>query len=162
MEQVYQYQDKEPKILRWGVSNFDIDDMEELCNCRNGDNCAVNQVLYHLGSRGIEFSLLPWMMEHNMPVMAYCPIAKGGSLRRELLKNQVVNDIAASHNASPIQILLAWVLRDSDIIAIPKAVQEEHVIENAKAASIVLAESDLAKLDSAFPKPHRKISLDIL
>jgi diketogulonate reductase-like aldo/keto reductase len=153
---------KEGKILRWGVSNLDTDDMEELWNCRNGANCATNQVLYHLGSRGIEFDLLPWLRERKVPVMAYCPIAKGGQLRRELLSNRIVNEIADEHNVKPIQLLLAWILRTNDIIAIPKAVQEEHVIENARAASIQLTKEDLNRLEEAFPKPRRKMSLDIL
>lgn len=153
---------KQGKILRWGVSNFDTDDMQELFECSNGKNCVTNQVLYHLGSRGIEFDLMPWLGESKVPIMAYCPIAKGGQLRRELLKNQVVNEIAQRHNAAPIQILLAWAIRSGNVIAIPKAVQEEHVIENAEASFIYLSQEDLEKLDAVFPRPGRKMSLDIL
>lgn len=153
---------KEGKILRWGVSNLDIQDMKELWDCKNGANCITDQVLYHLGSRGIEFSLLPWQREHKMPIMAYCPIAKGGQLRRELFKNPIVNEIAEAHNARPAQIVLAWCIRTNDVIAIPKAVQEEHVIENASAALIDLSEEELARIDNAFPKPMRKMALDIL
>lgn len=153
---------KEGKILRWGVSNFDIKDMKELWNCKNGTNCMTDQVLYHLGSRGIEFSLLPWQREHKLPTMAYCPIAKGGKLRKELLKNPIVNKIAEDHDAEPLQIMLTWCIRSNDIIAIPKAVQEEHVIQNAKANLIDLTKEDLCKLDKAFPKPLRKMELDVL
>lgn len=153
---------KQGKILRWGVSNLDRPDMEELINCRNGENCMINQVLYHLGSRGIEFDLLPWQRSNNMPIMAYCPIAKGGRLRKQLLKDKTVNEVAEKYNAKPLQILLAWVIRTNDVIAIPKASHEEHVIENAEAGSIVLSEDDLVKLDKIFPKPNRKMSLDIL
>lgn len=153
---------REGKILRWGVSNFDTEDMEELWNYTKGENCITNQVLYHLGSRGIEFDLLPWQRERNMPLMAYCPIAKGGILRRQLLNDPIVNEIAKEHNVKPLQIILAWSIRSRDVIAIPKAVQREHVIENAKAGSIILSEEDLNRLEGAFPKPRRKMSLDIL
>ncbi|WP_446899163.1 aldo/keto reductase [Clostridium sp. LBM24168] len=153
---------RQGKILRWGVSNLDTQDMEEIVSYKNGKNCMANQVLYHLGSRGIEFDLLPWQRKHNMPIMAYCPIAKGGRLRRRLLEDKTVNEIAIKYSANPLQILLAWSIRTKDVVAIPKASCEEHVIENAKAGSIMLSKSDLARLDKIFPKPDRKMSLDIL
>lgn len=153
---------KQGKILRWGVSNFDTADMKELWSCEKGSNCNINQVLYHLGSRGIEFDLLPWQREHRVPVMAYCPIAKGGELRNGILSNSIVKQIAENHKATPIQILLAWTMRTKDVIAIPKASHEDHVIDNAAAASINLTEEELAQLDKAYPKPNRKVSLDIL
>lgn len=83
---------KEGKIVRWGVSNFDTDDMKELWNTTNGKNCMTNQVLYHLGSRGIEYDLLPWQREHHMPIMAYSPLAQGGTLRRQLLTEEILED----------------------------------------------------------------------
>lgn len=107
------------KIKNWGVSNFDIDDMEELWRISQGRNCQVNQVLYHMGSRGIEYSLLPWMREHQVALMAYCPLAQGGSLRRGLLNNSAVLAIAEKHHATPIQVLLAWCVRDGHTIAHP-------------------------------------------
>jgi diketogulonate reductase-like aldo/keto reductase len=153
---------KEGKILRWGVSNFDTDDMIELWNTPNGSNCATNQVLYHLGSRGIDFDLLPWQREHHMPIMAYSPLAQGGSLRKQLLSDPVINEIAKNHNVKPLQIALAWTIRTNDVIAIPKAVQEQHVFENAEAASIELTQEDLNRLDEVFPKPRKKMPLDII
>ncbi len=153
---------KEGKILRWGVSNFDTDDMEELLSEANGASCMTNQVLYHLGSRGIEFDLLPWQQEHQMPIMAYSPIAQGGSLRRQLLSDAAVLDIARKHNVQPLQIVLAWCIRSNHVIAIPKAVQEEHVVANAAAASIELTTEDFQRLDTVFPKPNRKMPLDII
>lgn len=153
---------KQGRILRWGVSNMDTQDMEQIVNCRNGSNCMLNQVLYHLGSRGIEFDLLPWHRENNMPIMAYCPIAKGGRLKRQLMKDRTVNELAAKYNAKPLQIILAWAIRTDDVIAIPKASCEEHVIENAKAAAIQFSKDDLDKLERLFPKPDRKMPLDIL
>ncbi len=153
---------KQGKILRWGVSNLDTADMKELMSCSGSENCMANQVLYHLGSRGIEFDLMPWQRKRNIPIMAYCPIAKGGRLRKELLEDEAVSEIALKYHVKPLQVLLAWVIRDDDIIAIPKASREEHVIENAEAASIVLSKEDMDKLDRVFPKPDKKVRLEIL
>lgn len=153
---------KQGKILRWGVSNLDTADMKELMSCSGSENCMANQVLYHLGSRGIEFDLMPWQRKRNIPIMAYCPIAKGGRLRKELLEDEAVSEIALKYHVRPLQVLLAWVIRDDDIIAIPKASREEHVIENAEAASIVLSKEDIDRLDRVFPKPDKKVRLEIL
>jgi len=153
---------KDGKILRWGVSNFDTDDMEELLNKSMGKNCSVNEVLYHLGSRGIDFDLLPWQRKKNIPTIAYCPLAQGGFLKKELLRNEILNEIAEEHDVKPLQIALAWTIRENDIISIPKASNINHIIENAKAASIILSSKDIEKLEKVFKKPIRKISLDIV
>lgn len=153
---------KAGKILRWGVSNFDTEDMDELVASANGTNCITNQVLYHLGSRGIEFDLLPWQKQHQMPITAYSPIAQGGSLRRQLLRDSTILDIARSHNVQPLQIVLAWCIRSNQVIAIPKAGQPEHVMQNAAAACIELTTEELARLDEVFPAPARKVPLDII
>ena len=149
------------RILRWGVSNFDTDDMQELFNCAGGSRCATNQVLYHLGSRGVEFDLLPFQNKQRMPLMAYCPIAQAGSLRRELLSNRTVCDIASARGVKPLQIALSWCVRTPNVIAIPKASSPEHVLENARAAAITLTQEELAALDAAFPPPRRKMMLDM-
>lgn len=153
---------KEEKIVRWGVSNFDTDDMKELWNTTNGKNCMTNQVLYHLGSRGIDYDLLPWQREHHMPIMAYSPLAQGGSLRRQLLTDPTIKEIAEKYAVQPLQIALAWTIRSNDCLAIPKAVQEEHVLANAKATIIELTKEDLNRLDEVFPQPTRKMPLDII
>ncbi|SFL42923.1 Aldo/keto reductase [Paenibacillus sp. 1_12] len=150
------------KILRWGVSNLDTADMKELTRLTKGTHCVTNQVLYHLGSRGIEYDLLPWQEEHAMPIMAYCPLAQAGSLRNGLIGHPTVKEIAERHQVNPFQLLLAWCIRSGNVIAIPKASSEVHVTQNAKAASIQLTEEDLRKLDTAFPKPTRKVPLDIV
>lgn len=151
------------KIRRWGVSNLDLHEIEALWRLDGAaENCMVNQVLYHLGSRGIEFDLLPWCREHQLPIMAYCPLAQAGRLRRDLLQNPVVLEVAAAHNATPAQILLAWAIRHHDVIAIPKAVQEQHIRENAAAAEIVLLRAERQALDAVFPPPASKVSLDIV
>nr|WP_278337281.1 aldo/keto reductase [Clostridium diolis] len=145
-----------------GVSNLDIDDMEELYSKSNGDNCDVNEVLYHLGSRGIEYDLLPWQRARNITTIAYCPLAQGGSLKSDLLRNETLNEISRAHDVKPLQIALTWTIREKDIISISKASSSKYVIENAKAASIILSSSWLERLDKVFQKPNRRIPLDIV
>lgn len=150
------------KIGRWGVSNLDREDMQELWQVPGGQACAANQVLYHLASRGIEYDLLPWCQQQQIPVMAYSPLAQAGRLRSGLMNNPVVNKIAQHHRASPAQILLAWVISHQGVIAIPKAGTQEHVRENAQALAITLSDEELRLLDNAFPAPGRKTPLDMV
>lgn len=149
-------------IREWGVSNLDVDDMDELMRVRGADACATDQVLYHLGSRGIEYDLLPWLQEREIPVMAYCPLAQGGSLRRGLLSNQAVQAAAQQHNATAEQILLAWLLKHPGVVPIPRTGHAEHAILNAGAANIHLTQEELDALDRAFPAPNHKTMLDIM
>ena len=149
------------QILRWGVSNFDVDDMEELWEVPVGDHCVVNQVLYHLGSRGIEYDLLPWMEERGVACMAYCPLAQAGTLRRGLFTSPAVEEVARRHGATPAQVLLAFCVRDGNVIAIPRTSSASHAVENAKAAELELDDRDLTLLDRAFPAPTRKMPLDM-
>ncbi|MDF2961653.1 MAG: glyoxal reductase [Paenibacillus sp.] len=153
---------KEGKILRWGVSNLDTSDMKELVGLTGGTSCVTNQVLYHLGSRGIEYDLLPWQRDRKMPVMGYSPLAQAGSLRRGLVENKAVREIADQHKISPYQLLLAWCIRSGDVIAIPKASSDGHAFENAAAILVELSDGDLQKLDEAYPKPSRKMPLDMV
>lgn len=141
------------KIRRWGVSNFDVDEMESL-----PPGCFTNQVLYNLEARGIEFDLLPWSLEQGMPVMAYSPVGQGG----RLLRDKALREIAARHGATPAQIALAWTLRVPGVMAIPKAADPQHVQQNAEAGAIMLTEDDLAALDTAFPPPRGKQGLAML
>jgi diketogulonate reductase-like aldo/keto reductase len=150
------------KIGRWGVSNLDIDDMQALWREEGGSACATNQVLYHLASRGIEYDLLPWCQQQNMPVMAYCPLAQAGRLRTGLMNHPVVNEIARNHEATAAQILLAWVIRYKGVMAIPKAASIEHVKANAAALDITLTGEELRLLDNAFPAPEVKTPLDVV
>ncbi|WP_342565012.1 aldo/keto reductase [Paenibacillus sp. FSL R7-0345] len=150
------------KIKRWGVSNLDTEDMRELLSIPGGENCAVNQVLYHLGSRGIEHELLAWGRSHHIPVMAYSPLAQAGSLRKGLTENGTVRQIAAEHGVTPLQILLAWSIREGDVIAIPKAASRRHVEENAAAGRIRLSDEELHLLDEAFPQPAWRVPLDMI
>lgn len=153
---------KKGKIKRWGVSNFDIDDMKELMTVKDGDKCVVNQVLYHLGSRGIEYSLYPWMKEHNILVMAYCPMAQGASLKHELMINKELIKIAEKYDLSIPELLLAFILQKDNIIAIPRTSNPQHALRNAKVADVKIDEGDLEIMDREFPAPDRKVYLDIV
>ena len=152
---------EEGKIGAWGVSNFDTDDMEELWRIPEGRHCQVNQVLYHPGSRGIEFDLLPWMRAHDVTLMAYCPLAQAGSLRRGLFASPELAEVARRHDATVPQVILAWDVRDGHTIAIPKASTPEHARENAEAAHIELDADDLALISRAWPAPSHKVPLDV-
>ena len=146
------------KIKRWGVSNFDLDDMEELLSVEHGRKCAANQVLYNLQNREIEFDLLPWSETNKIPIMAYSPVGHSG----QLLRNAALKKIAQSHDATPAQIALAWVLRQPGVIAIPKASTEAHVRDNAASLKIKLTKEDLTDLDREFPPPKSKRPLPVL
>ncbi len=152
------------KIKRWGVSNFDVDDMEELLAIDNGTNCAANQVLYNLENREIEFDLLPFLTSNikpqtsSIPVMAYSPVGHN----RGLLENKLLKKIAKRHDATSAQIALAWVLRQPDVFAIPKASTEKHVRDNARSIKIELNKEDLGELDREFPPPKSKKRLPTL
>ncbi len=144
------------KIRHWGVSNLDTDDMRALEGA-GGTACAVNQILYNLTRRGPEYDLLPWMEDRKMPLMAYSPIEQG-----RLPVKTALEAVAERHQADPLQIALAWVLRRSDAIVIPKAARLDHLRRNHQAADITLSEADLAALDAAFPPPARKVPLAML
>ena len=148
----------EGKIRRWGVSNFEVEDMEELLATENGSSCATNQVLYNLENRETEFDLLSWSQRNKIPIMAYSPVGHG----RGLLNNATLKKIAKRHNATPKQIALAWVLRQPGVIAIPKASNEAHLRENAQSTDLELTKGDLTEIDRAFPPPKSKRPLAML
>jgi diketogulonate reductase-like aldo/keto reductase len=145
------------KIRHWGVSNFDADDMAELARLPAGGRVATNQVLYNLGRRGIEWDLLPWCRARRVPIMAYSPLDQGAILRKRALKS-----VAARHDATPAQVALAWLLRQDDVMVIPKASDLEHVRANRGALDLVLSKADLAELDAAFPPPGRRRPLEMV
>ena len=146
------------KIGAWGVSNFDVQEMQALMRIKEGAACASNQVLYHPDSRGIEYDLLPWCAQHRMSVMAYSPVGQGG----RLLRSAALAAVAKRHNATPAQIAIAWGLRHPHVISIPKAVDATHLRQNAAAGDITLTQEDLAAIDAAHPPPRRKQSLGML
>ena len=144
----------EGKIVAWGVSNFDVDDMAELKRISNGDRCAANQVLYHLGSRGIEWQLLPDSQRAGMPIMAYCPLGQG-----ELIGHPAIVQLAGKHAVAPAAIAVAFLLAQPGILAIPKSSHAERVRDFAKARDVKLDTADYALLDREFPAPKRKVAL---
>lgn len=147
---------KDGKIRRWGVSNFDGADMRELAKQSGGEACSCNQVLYHLGSRGIEWELIPYCRRAEVMVMAYSPLGQGPLLRKPALA-----PLAAKHGVTPAAIALAFVLRQPGVVTIPKAVGAEHVRANLKALDVRLDAEDLKALDSAFPPPKRATPLQM-
>lgn len=148
---------RDGKIGAWGVSNFDTDDMEELAEVSDGGGCRTNQVLYHLGSRGIEFDLIPACGRAGISIMAYSPLGQG-----EVLDDATLLSIAKARGIAPATVALAWVLRQPGVIAIPKSSNIAHVEANAAAQDLKLEAAELAALDKAFPPPRRKVPLGML
>lgn len=145
------------KIRHWGVSNFDINDMQELTRDPRGKACAANQVLYNLTRRGIEFDLLPWQRRQQQPIMAYSPIEQG-----RLAGHKELNMIASQLSATPTQVALAWLLRQDNVISIPKATAEQHVRDNHAALGLQLDGEHLAALDRIFPPPKSVQPLEMI
>jgi diketogulonate reductase-like aldo/keto reductase len=144
-------------IRHWGVSNFDVSDMQELERLPGGTSVATDQVLYNLTRRGIEWDLLPWCRARRIPIMAYSPIEQG-----RMLKHPVLRKVATRHGATPAQVALAWLLRQELLCAIPKAGTPEHARENRAALEVRLTDQDLAELDRAFPPPDGPRPLEML
>lgn len=146
------------RIRHWGVSNFDIDDMEELVSVSaDVAGCAANQVYFSVSERGPEFSLLPWLRESGMPLMAYSPIDQGS-----LATDAGLLKIAQRLGVTAAQVALAWVLSRPGVVAIPKAVREAHLRQNLAAADLELSRDDLAEIDRLHPPPHRKSPLAMI
>ena len=148
---------KAGKIRYYGVSNLDLDDMQELLSLPGGEAVATNQLLYNLTRRGIEWDLLPWLREHRIPVMAYSPIEQS-----RLVRNPKLTDFAKRHGMTPAQAALAWLLAKDDIIAIPKTGHRERVRENFGALEHGLPAEQLAELDRLFPPPRKAAPLEML
>lgn len=151
---------RQGKIRAWGVSNFDLEEMQELLSLNNGENCQTNQVLYHLASRGIEVVLHDYLKANNIPIMAYCPIiGQEPDLKEKVHNSPAVKQIAAQHNISIVQLLLAFVMQQEQMIAIPKAGSKDHVMQNRDVLDIKLSNEELALLDEAFPVPDKRVPL---
>jgi len=149
-------------IKSWGVSNFDVDDLEELWQLPDGPHAQANEDLYHLGSRGLDYAVLPWQAEHHLPLIAYSPIAQGDAWGQHLTTNPVVKQIAAQHGVTIYQLLLAWVIRHPQVLAIPQTSSIDHMRQNIAATDIVLSPAELAALDEQYPRPTRKLPLDVI
>lgn len=144
-------------VRRWGVSNFDVGDMEDLFAVRGGDECACNQVLYNLSERGAEWRLIEWCRGRRVPLMAYSPIGQG-----TLLRNRKLASIAQSLGHTPAQVALAWTMRHPDVIAIPQTSDLDHLAEDRAAANVALDAAALAALDAAFPPPRQPTTLSVI
>lgn len=145
------------KIHHFGVSNFDTREMEEWCNCDGGDALATNQILYNLSRRGVEWDLIPNCKKRGVPVMAYSPLEQG-----RLDGDPVLSQIADRHGVTSLQIALAWVLAQDNVIAIPKAVNHAHIDQNIASVDIKLSAEDFALLNAAFPPPTGPSHLEML
>ena len=149
------------QIAHWGVSNFDTEDMAELTRITSAHavenanlGCATNQVYYSLSERGAEFSLLPWLRAHDLPLMAYSPIDQGA-----LARDASLAAIGARHGATAAQVALAWIASQAGVVAIPKAARTEHLRDNFRAATLALSTEDRLQIERRFPPPRRKMPL---
>lgn len=153
---------RQGKIRDWGVSNFDLEDMQELLSLSNGENCQTNQVLYHMASRGVEVVLHEYMKANNIPIMAYCPlIGQEPDLKDKVYNSQAVKQIAKQHDISVIQLLLAFVMQQEQMIAIPKAGSKDHVLQNRDVLDIELSNEEMAMLNEVFPVPEKRVPLRV-
>ena len=145
------------KIRHWGVSNFDLDDLQAWCDLPGGDAVATNQVLYNLTRRGVEWDVLPWCQTRRIPLMAYSPIEQS-----RLLDHRAFCALARQHGFTPAQLAIAWLLRQDRVIAIPKASTRQHLTENFSALNCTLDATVLAALDRLFPPPEHATALEML
>jgi diketogulonate reductase-like aldo/keto reductase len=148
---------RDGKIRHHGVSNFDLDDMQEWVALAGGETVAANQILYNLQRRGPEWKLIPWCRERRIAIMAYTPLGQG-----RMLQHKALGEIASRHEATPAQVALAWLLRQDGMIVIPKASRQEHVRDNRGALDLRLTPDDIAALDRAFPPPKGPTALGML
>jgi diketogulonate reductase-like aldo/keto reductase len=139
------------KILAWGVSNFDADDLDEAEAIAGPGKIACNQVLYHLEERGIEHAVIPWCEKHGVAVVGYSPFGHGGFPKPSSTGGRLLGEIATAHDATPRQVALAFLVRRPSLFAIPKAADAGHVEENAEAGQLALTVSEIARIDAAFP-----------
>ena len=145
------------KIRSYGVSNFDVEDMEEASTLAGGKAIATNQVLYNLMRRGIELNLLPWCRQCQIPVMAYSPVEQG-----RLLRNRTLQEMAQQRSVSAAQLAIAWLLHQENVIVIPKSSSIAHVEENRAALDLKLSAAELVALNTAFPPPRQPVPLEML
>jgi diketogulonate reductase-like aldo/keto reductase len=153
---------RDGKILSWGVSNFDVNDLEEVVRVAGPGHPACNQVLYHLQERYIEHSIIPWCAAHGAAVVAYTPFGESPGLFNDRSRQgRVLHEIAASHGASARQVALAFLLRNPEVFVIPKAAAIDHVADNAAAADVPLNSDEIARIESAFPRgaPRRGLPM---
>ena len=154
---------RQGKILSWGVSNFDVSDLEEVHRIAGKGHPACNQVLYHLKQRAIENAVLPWCEKHGVAVVGYSPFGHNGDLPGpRTTRGRVLAEIAAAHGATPRQVVLAFLVRRSPLFTIPKASTADHMAANAAAGELRLSEDEIARIDQAFPLDRQARELPVL
>ena len=149
------------KIASWGVSNFDEEEFAEVIAIAGEGRCACNQVLYHLQERAIEHAVLPYCRERNVAVVAYSPFGSGRFPRPDSRGGRVLAEIARTHDKTPHQVALAFLLRQG-VFAIPKAADARHVDVNAAAADLELSEDEADRLDGSFPRGRQRRGVPVL
>ena len=151
------------KILAWGVSNFDVPDLEELRRIAGSSHPVCNQVLYHLQERSIENAVLPWCQKNDVAVVGYSPFGNRGKLPGARTgRGRVLQTVAAAHRATIHQVALRFLVRRAPLFTIPKASNPEHAAENARASELQLSEAELASIDRAFPVDRNRQELPML
>jgi diketogulonate reductase-like aldo/keto reductase len=145
----------EGKILSWGVSNFDVSDLEEILAIGGEGGPVCNQVLYHLGERAVEHAVLPWCENRGLAMVGYSPFGHGDFPGPDTVGGRVLGRIAHAHHATPRQVALRFLVRRPELFTIPKASSPEHVAENARAGDIRLSEAEIEQIDRAFPLGRR-------
>ena len=153
---------RDGKIRAWGVSNFGVEELEEAAAVVGATSIACNQVLYHLEERSIEHEVIPWCEAHGVAVVGYSPFGSGRFPSTSSRAGRVLGDIAAAHGASPHQVALQFLVRRPSLFAIPKAGRVAHVEDNAAAATLVLTDDEVARLDTAFPRGRRRRGVSTL
>ena len=150
------------KIRAWGVSNFDVADLEEARAIAGNGRIACNQVLYHLEERAIEHAVMPWCEAYDVAVTAYSPFGHRRFVDPETPGGQVLAEIAEAHDATPREVALAFLTRRQSVFAIPKASGRKHTEENAAATGLRLLAEEVARIDAAFPRGPRRRRLPML
>jgi diketogulonate reductase-like aldo/keto reductase len=150
------------KIRSWGVSNFDVDDLDEILEVAGEGKLACNQVLYHLKERAIEHTVIPWCRQHGVAAVAYSPFGHNDFPPPRSKEGEVLQRVANAHHATPRQVALAFLAREEVVFGIPKASSADHVAENAAAGDLILSESEIAALNAAFPRGPKPRSLPML
>jgi diketogulonate reductase-like aldo/keto reductase len=151
---------QEGVIRQWGVSNFDVADLEDLFSVPYGTECAANEDLYNVATRGIDYDLVGWQKAHHLPLIAYSPLGSGGAAGLSALRSShAIRQVARKHGVAPQQVELAWAIRDGNTIAIPQSGNPEHMRSNITAGNLRLDEEDLALIDTDFPRPTSKVPL---
>lgn len=150
------------KIRAWGVSNFDVDDLDEALAVAGPGRIACNQVLYHLGERAIEHAVIPWCRQHGVAVVAYSPFGHDAFPKATSPGGRVLAEVAAAHGATARQVALAFLLRQPGVFTIPKASRAAHTEDNAGAGALVLSAADITRIDAAFPRGTRPDHLPMI